>query len=194
MISNGNVRVGRTGVAPLAPGVTRDGEIADPEALAAALKELFAQTKLPRNVRVGVANQRVVVRTIRMPQIEDRKELETAIRFQAQDEIPMPLEQAVLDWQVIGQRRRRGRRAQMDVVVVAARRDMVSRAGLGARGRRPEAGRDRRLRLRDDPRARRRAERRGAMPLDAASYEQRVVRRRVAGPGTDEPPRQPARL
>jgi type IV pilus assembly protein PilM len=119
------VRVGRTGVAPLGPGVTRDGEIADTDALAATLKELFAQAKLPKEVRVGVANQRVVVRTLRMPQIDDRKELETAIRFQAQDHIPMPLEQSVLDWQVVGQRIGEDGR-QMDVVVVAARRDMVS--------------------------------------------------------------------
>ena len=84
----------------------------------------------------GVANQRVVVRTLRLPQIEDRKELETAVRFQAQDHIPMPLEQAVLDWQVVAQRVGEGGK-QMDVVVVAARREMVSalasrlrRAGL----------------------------------------------------------------
>src|SRR5690242_19062293 len=62
VISNGSVRVGRTGVAPLSAGVTRDGEIADAGGLAATLKELFAQTKLPRQVRVGVANQRVIVR------------------------------------------------------------------------------------------------------------------------------------
>ena len=124
VITNGSVRVGRTGVAPLAPGVARDGEIADPEALAATLKELFAQTKLPRNVRVGVANQRLVVRSIRLPQIDDRKELEAAIRFQAQDHIPMPLEQSVLDWQVTGMGLGEDGR-QMEVVIVAARRDMV---------------------------------------------------------------------
>jgi type IV pilus assembly protein PilM len=125
VIANGDVRVGRTGVAPLAPGVTRDGEITDPEALGTTVKELFSQTKLPREVRVGVANQRVVVRTLRLPQIDDPKEVETAVRFQAPDHIPMPLEQSVLDWQVVGRRIGEDNR-QMDVVVVAARRDMVS--------------------------------------------------------------------
>ena len=125
VITNGDVRVGRTGVAPLPPGVTRDGEIADPDALGGTLKELFSQTKLPKEVRVGVANQRVVVRTLRLPQIDDPKEVETAIRFQAQDHIPMPLEQSVMDWQVIGQRVGEERK-HMDVVVVAARREMVS--------------------------------------------------------------------
>jgi type IV pilus assembly protein PilM len=122
---NGSAQLGRTGVAPLDPGVTREGEVADPEQLAAVLKELFAREKLSRNVRVGVANQKVVVRTLRMPLIEDKGELETAVRFQASDHIPMPLEQAVLDWQVVAKGVGDGGR-QMDVVVVAARREMVN--------------------------------------------------------------------
>jgi type IV pilus assembly protein PilM len=121
---NGSPRLGRTGIAPLGPGVTRDGEVADPEALSEALKGLFQEQKLPRQVRVGVSNQRVVVRSLRMPLIESKGELETAIRFQAQDHIPMPLEQAVLDWQVVAKGVGEGNR-QMDVVVVAARLDMV---------------------------------------------------------------------
>lgn len=124
ILVNGDSRLGRTGIAPLSPGVSRDGEIVDPEALAAALGELFDQHDLPRGVRVGVANQRTVVRTLRMPALEDRDELETAIRFQAQTHIPMPLEQAVLDWQVVTQGVGEGGN-QMDVVLVAARRDMV---------------------------------------------------------------------
>jgi type IV pilus assembly protein PilM len=60
-----------------------------------------------------------------MPMIENDSELETAIRFQAPDHVPMPLEQAVLDWQVIARGVGEGKR-QMDVVVVAARREMVA--------------------------------------------------------------------
>ena len=72
-----------------------------------------------------------------MPLIEDHGELETAIRFQAQDHIPMPLEQAVLDWQVVGHATGANGERQVEVVAVAARRDMLgglmqalSRAGL----------------------------------------------------------------
>jgi type IV pilus assembly protein PilM len=66
------------------------------------------------------------VRTLRLPLIEDQKELETAIRFQAHDQIPMPLDQAVLDHRVL--RRQAGPEGDrmMDVLVVAARRDMIS--------------------------------------------------------------------
>ncbi len=76
-------------------------------------------------MRVGIANQRVAVRSMRLPAIDNRDELETAIRFQAQDHIPMPLDQAVLDWQVVGHTTDQNGERKVDVVAVAARRDMV---------------------------------------------------------------------
>ena len=135
--SNGDSAVAKFGMAPLGAGVFSEGEVSDPEALGDALKELFSKHKLSKAVRVGLASQRVAVRTLRLPLIEDHGELETAIRFQAQDHIPMPLEQAVLDWQVVGQATGANGERQVDVVAVAARRDMLgglmkalSRAGL----------------------------------------------------------------
>lgn len=122
---NGAVEVSGHGVVSLPSGVFREGEVSDPAALAEALKELFARHKLGRNVRLGIANQRVAVRSLRLPAIEDRDELETAIRFQAQDHIPMPLDQAVLDWQVTGYETGDQGQRQVDVVAVAARRDML---------------------------------------------------------------------
>ena len=103
-----------------------EGEVQDADALSAALKSFFAANKLSKVVRLGVANQRVVVRTLRLPLIEDADELDTAIRFQAQDHIPMPLDQAVLDHQVVARETGAEGERQMDVVAVAARRDMVS--------------------------------------------------------------------
>jgi type IV pilus assembly protein PilM len=124
--SNGAVRVTRYGIAPLEPGVFREGEVADPDALGGVLKEMFAEHKFSRNVRLGVANQRIAVRTLRLPQIENPDELATAIRFQAQDHVPMPLDQAVLDWEVIGHSSSASGERRLEVVVAAARRDMTS--------------------------------------------------------------------
>ena len=70
--ANGSVEVVGHGVLPLPSGVFREGEVADPEALGAALKELFAENKLSRSVRLGLANQRVAVRSMRLPAIDDR--------------------------------------------------------------------------------------------------------------------------
>lgn len=136
---NGSVELVRQGIVPLAPGVFREGEVVDPDALGASIKELFTEHKFSRNVRLGIANQRVAVRTLQLPPIDDRDELETAIRFQAQDHIPMPLDQAVLDWQVIGHNQTESGERRIEVVAVAARRDMLSHvmAALEVGGVRP---------------------------------------------------------
>ena len=86
--------------APLEPGIVRDGEVADVPALSEVLRHAWSEHKgLDRRVRIGVANQKVVVRTIELPVGAEGKELDAAVRFQAQDALPMPLDQAVLDWQ-----------------------------------------------------------------------------------------------
>jgi type IV pilus assembly protein PilM len=135
---NGSARVTASAIGPLEPGAFHEGEVLDPSRLAAALKSLFAEHKLSKRVRLGIGNQRLVVRTMRLPAIEDPKEMEAAVRFQAQEQMPMPLDQAVLEHQVIGGvAPEEGSSPQVDVVVVAARREMVSsfveplrRAGL----------------------------------------------------------------
>jgi type IV pilus assembly protein PilM len=124
---NGSVQVKTAAIEPLAPSAFHEGEITDPDALTEALKELFSKHKLSKRVRLGLRNQGVVVRTMRLPLIEDPKELAAAVRFQAQEEIPMPLEQAILEHQVVGgEPGADGATPQIDVVVVAARREMIS--------------------------------------------------------------------
>ncbi|HEV8627012.1 MAG TPA: type IV pilus assembly protein PilM [Acidimicrobiia bacterium] len=93
--------VTRVGEVPLPPGAVRDGEVADPTAVGAAIRELWRQTGLrPRDVRVGLTGSRVVVRVVDMPTMPD-DELAGAIRFSAADHIPIPLDEAVLDHAVL---------------------------------------------------------------------------------------------
>ncbi len=130
---NGRLTVLRAAVSPLAPGIVRDGEVTDVEALADALKSFFSTHKLGKRVRLGVANQRIVVRTIELPPLPPGPELDAAVRFQAQENIPMPLDQAVLDYQSLGLvDTDQGERLR--VVLVAARRDMIERMLAAARG------------------------------------------------------------
>jgi type IV pilus assembly protein PilM len=124
--NNGSRQVSRTGIAPLPAGVVNEGEVLDGERLSQALRDLFSQNKLGKSVRLGIANQRVVVRMMQLPLIEDEDEIDTAVRFRAQDQIPMPLEQAVLDHRVISRGTGPDGERQMEVLAVAARRDMVA--------------------------------------------------------------------
>ena len=137
---NGRVRIERAAFTPLEPGIIRDGEVADVDGLADALRTLYRENKgLDKRVRVGLANQKIVVRVVDLPYLEDAKEIEAAVRFQAQDQLPMPLEHAVLDHQPLAVINDAGGRRQR-VLLVAARREMVERvlAALRSAGLKPE--------------------------------------------------------
>ena len=123
---NGSIVIEDGGRAELEPGVVRDGEVTDSGALAEALSALWREHKgLDKRVRIGVANARIVVRTLYLPPIIDAKQLETAVRFQAADAIPMPLADAVLDFHAVGVVDTPDGPRQR-VILVAARRDMIT--------------------------------------------------------------------
>jgi type IV pilus assembly protein PilM len=129
---NGRPKLQRGAVAPLRPGVLRDGDVADVPALAEALKSFFFEHGLSRRVRLGIANQRIVVRTLDLPPLHDEKSLAAAVKVEAPDHIPMPMDEAVLDWQSLGPvETAAGPRTR--VVVVAVRREMVDRLVGAAR-------------------------------------------------------------
>jgi type IV pilus assembly protein PilM len=137
---NGSILVQRAAGAPLPPDTVREGEVLDGVALAETLRDMFDQSRLDKRVRVGVANQRTVLRTLELPPLTDRKELETAVRFQAEDQVPMPLDNAVLDFHPLGVIDTPAGPRQR-VIVVAAQRDMVERLidAVRSAGLRPEA-------------------------------------------------------
>ncbi|MFA9429171.1 type IV pilus assembly protein PilM [Egicoccus sp. AB-alg2] len=103
-ITVAEVREGRTGVVvtnfggiELPGDVVNGGEVLDPAAAAAALRELLSTAKVKTDrVWLGVANPRVVVRQIDLPYME-LEELRTSIRYQAQEHLPIAVEDAELD-------------------------------------------------------------------------------------------------
>src|ERR671917_2097450 len=136
-----NGRVTQSASHELPEGLVRDGEVADVQALGEQLRTFAANAGLPKGVRLGVANQQIVVRVIELPRIEDERQRDAAVRFQASEAIAMPLDEAVLDHQVAGYAEAPDGTPRMQVVVVAARRTMietllqaVKAAGLKAEG------------------------------------------------------------
>jgi type IV pilus assembly protein PilM len=121
---NGSVLAQGGAVMELPPDAVREGEVADAGALSDALCELFAENRLSKRVRVGVANQRTVMRILELPPVTDRKELAAAVSFLAQDQVPMPLSNAVLDFHPLGVVDTPAGPRQR-VVLVAAQRDMI---------------------------------------------------------------------
>ena len=120
-------------------GAVRDGEVQDPGAVSSAIRRLWADGGFrSKRVVMGVANQRVIVRQAELPAMTE-EDLRAALQFEAQELIPIPVEDAILDFQIIeeslgadGERRTR-------ILLAAAQRDMVRShlaavegAGLGA--------------------------------------------------------------
>ena len=136
---NGSIVVRHAAGAPLAPDTIREGEVLDECLLSETLRQVFKDDRLGKRVRIGVANQRTVLRVLELPPVTDRKELAAAVRFQAEDQIPMPLSNAVLDYHSLGMVDTPNGERQR-VVVVAAQRDMVEKllSAVRAAGLRPE--------------------------------------------------------
>lgn len=123
---DGGLTVSHAALLELAPGLVREGEVVDAEALGDALRELFAASKLPKRVRVGVGSQRTIMRTIDLPPLDDAKDIANAVRIHAPEHIAMPMDQAVTDHLVLGRvDTPEGPRTR--VVVAATDRDSVDR-------------------------------------------------------------------
>src|SRR5438067_3438443 len=132
--------VTRAASVELAPGVISDGEVTDVTALTEALRDFFKAEALPRRVRLGIGNQQIAVRQMETPKIDDDKEQAAAVRFQASEAIAMPLDEVVLDHQVVGEAVSPEGSPRLRVVVVAARESMIARMveAVRAAGLRPE--------------------------------------------------------
>lgn len=112
-------------VHPLPEGLVSEGEVGDVATLAAELKAFWRRNKFAgRRVLLGVANQKIVVRTMEFPVIDER-ELRAAVEFQAQEHIPIPVEEAVLDYQVTSTFVGEDGQSRQRILLVAAQRDMI---------------------------------------------------------------------
>ncbi|MCA1834182.1 MAG: type IV pilus assembly protein PilM [Actinomycetota bacterium] len=109
----------------LPPSAAPDGEVADVGLVTASIKEAIERGGFrTRRVGVGVSNQKVVVRQVDLPWMEEA-ELRSSIQFQVQEFIPIPVDDAILDFQVLEEFAAEGGERRMQVLLVAAQRGMI---------------------------------------------------------------------
>jgi type IV pilus assembly protein PilM len=86
---------------PLVDGVVRGGAVVDQDALTDGLKQLWSEGKFgTKNVALGIANTSVLVRQMDldwMPSADFGK----ALRYQVEDALPMPVDDANLDYHLL---------------------------------------------------------------------------------------------
>jgi type IV pilus assembly protein PilM len=120
---------------PLPAGAVENGEVKEPEVVTEALRELWERGGFKaKRVYMGVGNQRVVVREIALPYLPE-KELRASLGFQVQEFIPMAVDEAVLDYDPIGEFEQDDRKMLRMLLVAAQRQmvDMVVSAATGAK-------------------------------------------------------------
>ncbi|HZY66730.1 MAG TPA: type IV pilus assembly protein PilM [Rubrobacteraceae bacterium] len=123
--SGGDYTLQHVGYRRLPPGTITEGEVADHDLLASEIQEFWSTHGFRgKTVVLGLSNQKVVVRLLDFPHM-DPEDLKSAIGFEAQVHIPMPIDEAVLDHVVLGPQEEG---SDLDrILIVAAQRDMVSR-------------------------------------------------------------------
>ena len=110
----------------LPPGTMNAGELVEGTALVEVLKDLWARGGFTsKKVAISVSNQSVIARQVELPAM-DEDELRGALQFQVQDHIPIPVEEALLDFLLLDEFTSDEGAAMMRVLAVAAQRDMVT--------------------------------------------------------------------
>jgi type IV pilus assembly protein PilM len=128
VVNKGGPKIVRMARMPLERGVVVGGELREPEQLASTLKTFFRKNKLPRNcVRLGISNNRIGVRTFEISGIEDATQLANAVRFRAQETLPIPLDEAVLDYRILEDRVGEDGVRVCRVLLVVAHKELVER-------------------------------------------------------------------
>jgi type IV pilus assembly protein PilM len=86
------------GEVALPPGAAKDSEILDRDAVAVALQRLWADARFSsRDVVLGVGNRRILVRE-HSTQLTNPVQIRQSLPFEVQDRLPVPVDQAVLDF------------------------------------------------------------------------------------------------
>jgi type IV pilus assembly protein PilM len=111
---------------PLEAGIVVDGEVRDGVALARALRSFFAEHQLPmRDVRLGLASNRIGVRTFDIVGVDDPERLDNAVRFKAHEVLPVAVHESVLDYRVLSTKTTDVGESVKRVLLVVAPRDQV---------------------------------------------------------------------
>ena len=111
------------GIIPLPPEAIVDGSIMNQSAVVDAVRELIASQKIKvKDVAVSVSGHSVILRKINLP-VMTREELDESIQWEAEQYIPFDINDVNIDVSILNDHNDQG---QMDVLLVAAKKDMIN--------------------------------------------------------------------
>lgn len=111
------------GMIPLPPEAIVDGSIMNATAVVDAIRELVTSQRIKaKDAAVSVSGHSVILRKINLP-VMTREELDTNIQWEAEQYIPFDINDVHIDVAILNEHNDQG---QMDVLLVAAKRDMIN--------------------------------------------------------------------
>jgi type IV pilus assembly protein PilM len=120
--SKGEPQLSQVAVAPVLGNAIVEGEIMDPDIVADTIQGLFRSAGLKqKHVVVAVGGRDVIIKKIQVDRMKESEAYEV-VRWEAQQHVPFDIEGVVLDFQILDPD---GQGLQMDVLLVAAKRDLV---------------------------------------------------------------------
>ena len=112
------------GMVQLPPEAIVDGALMNSTAVVDGIQELFAAQKIKhKEVATSVSGHSVIIKKINLPQMTP-EELEESIQWEAEQYIPFDINDVHIDVQILNTESTQA--GQMDVLLVAAKKDMVN--------------------------------------------------------------------
>ena len=112
------------GMVQLPPEAIVDGALMNSTAVVDAIQELFQAHKIKhKEVATSVSGHSVIIKKINLPQMTP-EELEESIQWEAEQYIPFDINDVNIDVQILNTESTQA--GQMDVLLVAAKKDMVN--------------------------------------------------------------------
>lgn len=110
------------GITELVPNAIQDGHVVERESVLESIGVLFDTCQIVnRQVNVALNGTDVIIKTIQTDRMSD-EELEKTISWEAEQNVPFPLSEISLDYQVLDPE---GDDPRMNVLLVAAKRDLI---------------------------------------------------------------------
>jgi len=111
---------------PTPPGTIQEGVILEPGSLAAELKEMLEELRTrKRYVVTAVSNIAAITRTLQVPKMS-QKQLDEAVRWEAERYIPFPIDEVVLDYAPLKPLESVNEGEQIEIIVGAARQEVIA--------------------------------------------------------------------
>lgn len=122
---NGAYKILAMGYMPLQEGIVEEGFIRDADGFNTALTELIASGNFQStDIAIAVNNENVLMRFASFPKVDNDK-LRNMVLLQAQEFIPIPIQEMEVDYVVAGETKDDDDVPQTNVMLIAARRQML---------------------------------------------------------------------